>query len=146
MVSTSGAGVGSSMSSEEQCLNDEVAQDEEEGKEGECFNCMLAATEPRSGDRISASMVAPILSGKDERREPEIAEDEMQRRHYTAILGYAWQNRSNKVHNHCYDSNDFHVHNINAPVRKPLQPVAHYTNDNNGGNPCHDIAEHRGRS
>lgn len=122
MVSTSGAGVGSSVSSEEECLNDEVAQDEEascvrrensgreksfvhlQGKEGECFNCMLPATEPRSRNRISASMVAPILSGKDERREPKIAEDEMQRRHYTAILGYAWQNRSNKVHNHCYDS------------------------------------------
>lgn len=58
-----------------------------QGKEGECFNCMLPATEPRSRDRISASMVAPILSGKDERREPKIAEDEMQRRHDTAILG-----------------------------------------------------------
>jgi len=75
------------VSSEEECFNDQVAQDEEKGKEVECFNCVLPATEPISGDRNMASIVAPVLGGKDECREPEITEDEMHRCHKASILG-----------------------------------------------------------
>lgn len=65
---------------------------------------MLAATKTRPGNRVPASVVAPILSSKDDRREPEVAEDEVKRHQMAAIFGEEWRNRSDEIDNHCDDS------------------------------------------
>lgn len=104
------------VSPEEQAFDDEIAQNEEEGQKGKCFNSVLLATLSTHGDASSAPMMAPSLSGEDKGREPEIAEDEMQRGQMASILGQAWGEHSNEVYHHCYDSNDFDVDDINTAV------------------------------
>ena len=75
-----------------------------QGEEGKCFNRVLPATLSTHGNAPSASMVTPSLSGEDECREPQIAEDEMEG---TQMPSVSWQPRgghSNEVHHHCDDS------------------------------------------
>jgi hypothetical protein len=80
-----------------------------QGQKGKCFNSVLLATLSTHGDASSAPMMAPSLSGEDKGREPEIAEDEMQRGQMASILGQAWGEHSNEVYHHCYDSLASHV-------------------------------------
>jgi hypothetical protein len=94
----------SSMSSNEEDFNEQVAQNEEESNENPCLNCVLLATVAWGRERVAASVVAPAQRGKDECHEPEVAEDEMQRCQNASIFGEAWCNRSNKINNHGNDS------------------------------------------
>lgn len=80
-----------------------------QGEKGECFHRVLLATLSTRRDAESTSMVAPSLSGKDERREPEVAEDEVERRQMPSVSRQPWSDHSNEINHHRYNSLGYYM-------------------------------------
>ena len=104
------------LGTEQEHLNQGVAEEEEECDKVERDNGLLAGTVALAGFAEAALSAAPVLGREDEGGEPEVGEDEVDGGQVATVFANKGQDGTNEPEAQSNSGNDFLVNNVYAAV------------------------------